>query len=115
MAFVKLDCEVLDSSLWAEDAETRITFITMLLMANHQGICKAAAPGIARRAGIPIDAVMKAIGVLDKPEGRIARADGEEGGYWIVNHMKYLGKDRTGAERMRRYRERLRAKNNITL
>lgn len=96
MAFVKLDCGILDSTLWVESLETRITFITMLAMAKPDGIVEATAPGIARRANIPLEAVRSAIGKLEQPEEdsrslqdegrRIRRVDG---GYLIVNYLSY--------------------------
>lgn len=77
MPFVKLDCGILDSSLWL-DRTAREVFVTALLMAEHHelrepadeirtdsldvtgfvvppgwyGLVRAAGPGIVRRAGI---------------------------------------------------------------
>ena len=115
MGFVKLDTGILDSTLWLSDAEVRIVFITMLAMANPDGMCEATAPGIARRANLSIEAVREAIKILEAPdedsrsledEGRrIRRVDG---GYQITNFLKYREKDYTAAERKRRERERKR-------
>lgn len=116
MGFVKLDTGILDSTLWLSDAEVRIVFITMLAMANPDGMCEATAPGIARRANLSIEAVREAIKILEAPdedsrsledEGRrIRRVDG---GYQITNFLKYREKDHTAAVRKRRERERKRA------
>ena len=68
MAFVKLDTGILDSSLWVEDAATRIVFITMLAMSDAEGLCAATAPGIARRANLPLGQVRKALAELEGPD-----------------------------------------------
>ena len=62
MTFVKLDCGILDSSLWVEAAEVRIVFITTLAMCGPDGLCRATAPGIARRANLPLPKVRHASG-----------------------------------------------------
>lgn len=86
MAFVKLDCGILDSTLWV-DREARELFVTALLMAEPMeirmdvesinvseispagfivpagwyGFVPAAGPGIIRRAGIDRETGMKAL------------------------------------------------------
>lgn len=93
MAFVKLDCGMLDSSLWV-DLEARILFITALLMAEPfevvnpmpqfevdslkptgfivppgwYGIVHSAGPGIVRRSMLDADAGMKALIRLGDPD-----------------------------------------------
>lgn len=113
LSFVKLDTGVLDSSLWAESAEVRIVFITMLAMCDSEGLCPATAPGIARRANLPLDAVRQVLSRLESPdpddrsgvdEGR--RIKRIPGGFQVVNYLKYRDKDHTAAARAKRYRER---------
>lgn len=99
MSFVKLDVAILDSSLWVEDPPTRIVFVTLLVMADAQGMVEATAPGIARRANLPLKLVRPALEKLEAPdpdsrtttdEGRrIARIDG---GYVVLNYAKYRAK-----------------------
>lgn len=113
MPFVKLDIGILDSTLWVSDADVRIVFLTMLCMAQPDGLVEATAPGIARRANLSLERTRKAIGELKAPdpdsrtmanEGRrIRRIDG---GYEIMNYAKYREKDHTAAERKRRQRAR---------
>lgn len=115
MPYVKLDTGILDSTLWLSDSDVRIVFITMLAMATPDGLVEATAPGIARRANLSIEAVRQAVKVLEGPdedsrsladEGR--RVNRVDGGYQIVNYIKYREKDHTNAERQRRYREKRR-------
>lgn len=111
MPFVKLDCGILDSSIWVETSDTRICWITMLAMADAGGLVASTAPGIARRACISIEAARLAISTFESPEvdsrsdddgRRIQRVDG---GYQILNYQKYRDKDYTAARRAKKYRE----------
>ena len=111
MPYVKLDTGILDSTLWVQDAATCKVFITMLAMCKPSGICEATAPGIARRANVSLEDTRKALAVLESPDDdsrsvaeegrRIVRVDG---GYQIVNYLKYRDKDHTAAQRMQRFR-----------
>lgn len=113
MPYVKLDAGILDSTLWVQDAVTCKVFITMLAMANSDGICESTAPGIARRANVHIDEARRAIAILEAPdpdsrscenEGRrIVRMDG---GFQVVNYLKYRNKDHTAVDRKRRERQK---------
>lgn len=111
MAFVKLDCGILDSSLWHEDAETRVVFLTMLALTEPTGLCPATAPGIASRAQLPLERVEIILAKLESPdkhsrsleeEGR--RIERVDGGYNIVNYLKYRAK-RDPDERKEQVRE----------
>jgi len=113
MPYVKLDTDTLNSSLWVSDYRTRITFLTMLMLARPDGMVAAKAPGIARAAVLPIEDVRKALEELESPDpdSRTEAEDGRrikrvEGGFHIINYMKYREKDHSAAERMRRLRER---------
>jgi hypothetical protein len=99
MPFVKLDCGILDSSLWAEDSDTCKVFLTMLAMCEPEGLCRATAPGISHRARLSLSVVKKALAVLESPdsESRSEEEDGRriervDGGYHIVNYLKYRAK-----------------------
>lgn len=119
MPFVKLDCGILDSSLWAEPPAVRLTFLTMLAMAESDGLCRATAPGIARRGNLPQPDVEQALKVLSGPDphsrdntdGR--RIERVAGGYHILNYLGYREYDYGAAERMRALRAR-RKESNVT-
>jgi len=142
MPFVKLDCGMLDSTIWS-DREAREVFLTALLMAQPweltepmpqievqsleetgwviqpgwYGFVPAAGSGIIRRAGIDKDEGIRALERLGQEEAesrspefggrRLARVNG---GFVVLNFMKYRERDYTAAERQRRYRERQKAK-----
>lgn len=144
MAFVKLDCGILTSTLWV-NRDCREVFITALLMAEPfevidpmpqieadslnltgfmvppgwYGFVAAAGVGILRVACIdhaPGMQALKELGAPD-PESRSNEFDGRRmvrvnGGYLILNYMKYREMDHTTAERSRRYRAKKKAEDD---
>lgn len=147
MPFVKLDCGILNSTLWFERTAREI-FITALLMAEPletlepraeistrnldltgwivppgwYGFVPAAGVGILHRAGIEkTEQAMAALESLARPEdaSRSKEFDGRrlvriDGGFIILNYMKYRERDYTAAERAKRYRDRLSSRRNVT-
>jgi hypothetical protein len=146
MPFVKLDCGMLNSTLWFE-REAREVFITALLMAEPReylvhlpqlkvdslqetgwqvppgwyGFVPAAGKGIIHRARVDPVAGMDALVLLGSPEetSRSQDFDGRrlvriDGGYLVLNYMKYRERDYTSAERSRRYRERVASRRSAT-
>jgi hypothetical protein len=94
--YVKAFQSLLDSSIWAESSDIRIVWMTMLLMANQDGMVLAAAPGIANRARVDLDICIQALKKFQEPdpdsrtmeyEGR--RIERVDGGYLILNYTKY--------------------------
>lgn len=115
--FVKLDSGILDSSIWSESPETRIVWLTMLAMADSEGLVRATAPGISRAARVSLEATRKALSTFEAPDpdSRTLAHDGRriertDGGYRLLNYLKYRDKDYSAAERMRRFRERRKSK-----
>ena len=142
MPFVKLDCGILNSTLWF-DRQARDVFITALLMAEPYellepiqqihvdsleytgwlvpagwyGFVPAAGVGITHRAGIEESEGREALRVLGSPENSSRTPDYEgrrlvriNGGYLVLNFIKYREKDASAADRQRRWRERQKAK-----
>lgn len=119
MAFVKLDCGILDSSLWRESIETKIVFITMLAMADSTGLCRATAPGISGRSGATLELTREALNRLESPDpdSRTRENDGRrilrvDGGYEILNYEKYREYDHSNADRQARFRAKRKADGN---
>lgn len=144
MPFVKLDCGILDSTLWLE-REAREVFITALLMAEPlelteetpeiatasleqtgwsvprgwYGFVPAASVGILHRAGVPSEQGIAALARLAEPEQLSRSADFAgrrmvriNGGFIILNYIKYRERDYTAGERQKRYRKRLASQRN---
>ncbi len=119
MPFVKLDCGIIHSSLWAEDSDTKICWITLLLLADSTGFVRAAASAIAREAGISAEVARRALDLFQGPDDESRTPDNQgkrvekvDGGYRVLNYEKYRERDYTNAERQKRWRES--QKSNVT-
>jgi hypothetical protein len=115
--FVKLYGSILDSSIWLEPAGTRLLWITMLAMADAEGVVTASVRGLASRARITKDSCLAGLATLSSPdpdsknpenEGR--RIEKVDGGWVILNQRAYRDRrtrtQELTAERTRRWRER---------
>ena len=94
--YTKLFQSILASSIWSEDDQTRIVWITLLAMADKHGEVHASVPGVARLAGVPIAATETALQRFLSPDPYSRTPDNEgrrllpmEGGWRIANHAKY--------------------------
>lgn len=84
--------------------------------AGWYGFIRAAGPGIVRRALVAAEEGIAALVRLGSPDPESRTPDHEgrrlvrvDGGYLVLNFMRYRDKDNTTAERSRRYRERQKA------
>ena len=142
MPFVKIDCGILDSTLWL-DRDGRDVFFTALLMAEPKefteavpelrtraleptgwmappgwyGFVRAANVGIAHRARVDTDVALCALERLAAPEPDSRSQDFEgrrmirvNGGFLILNYIKFRDRDYTAKDRQRRLRDRDRAR-----
>jgi hypothetical protein len=89
--------------------------------AGWYGFVPAASVAIIRHAGIDSDPGMEALERLSGPDenSRSHEFGGRRmirinGGYLVLNYMKYRDRDYTGAERQRRYRKRQAERNAVT-
>ena len=96
MTFTKLFSSITESTVWQEDAHTRLVWITMLAMADKQGRVWASIPGLATRARVDTDSARTAIERFLSPdadsrtklfEGR--RIEEIDGGWRLLNYKKY--------------------------
>lgn len=115
--FVKLYGSILDSSIWTESLATRIVWITMLAMADRDGEVHATAPGLARRAAVPIQDVEAALTIFEAPDRHSKNPDNEGrriersiNGYTILNYGHYrelrCADDRRERDRKRKRQQR---------
>lgn len=120
--YTKVFASMLASTIWREDTATRCVWITLLLLADRDGVVDASVPGLADIARVTREEAETAIQNFLSPdkdsrdpeyEGR--RIERAAVGWRILNHEKY--RQRMSAEEMRerdrlrkqRYRERLKA------
>lgn len=93
--YVKLYSKLLDSSIWTDDVDLRLLWITMLLMADREGFVFGSVLGLARRALIPLDRTETALARLMSPDPYSSdgsdgvRVEAIVGGWKIVNYSKY--------------------------
>ncbi len=118
--YVKLFGSILDSTVWSTPPGTRLTWITMLAMADQHGCVWASIPGLAKRAGVDRSECEEALTsfMQPDPDSRTKDYDGRriepvDGGWLLLNHDKFRGiaslEDRRekAAERQRRFKERV--------
>ncbi len=116
MPYTKLDHNILYSSIWAEDMETKLVWITILLLTDQNGFVSATTPGIAMASGVPLAATRKAIQILESPdpESKNPKNNGRrikriEGGYTVLNFDDYRDHDYSNSKMatyMREYRKK---------
>ena len=94
--YTKLFNSILTSTIWCQDCETRIVWITMLAMADKNGLVEATAPGIAKMAGVPEPKVRQVLDMLEDvdQQSRTSFNNGKRvkrvnGGYTLLNYKEY--------------------------
>ncbi len=106
--YSKLFGSIVTSTIWREDKETKILWITMLALKDKNGLVEGSVPGLADMARLTIDETVAALEKLRSPdpysrtqerEGR--RIDDVEGGWVVINHRKY--RDKMNADERREY------------
>lgn len=113
--YVKIFEDILDSSIWEENLATRIVWLTMLIMADEEGVVRASTSGIRRRAVVSAEDLKVALEILSSPDidsknqeyaGR--RIEKIDGGWLVLNYKTYreirTKKQLADAERQRRHR-----------
>src|SRR5262249_2950986 len=125
--YTKLFSTIVDSTIWQEDHPTRILWITLLALADRDGIVLASIPGLAARAHISVEQCIAALNKFQNPdpyswsteeEGRRIRKT--EQGWFLINHAKYRkllsAEDQREKNRIRVQRFRSKQKNKqVTL
>ena len=96
VTFTKLFSSITASTIWLEDDQTRIVWITLLAMANKNGCVFASVPGLAKMAGVPVESTRKALAKFQAPdpdsrskehEGR--RLEEIDGGWRLLTYAKH--------------------------
>jgi len=119
VTFTKLFSSITESTIWTEPDHVRLTWITMLAMADRKGRVFGSIPGLANRARVSVENCEDAIMRFMSPD-KYSRTKVEEGkrireidGGWIlINHAKYreIRDEETAKEQKRNYINNRRAK-----
>jgi hypothetical protein len=109
--FVKIYGSILRSSVWQTPLATKVTWITMLALADENGLVEASIPGLAATAGVTLEECETALACFLAPD-RYSGSDVDEGrrirpcrGGWVVINHAYYREMRT--ERQIREAERI--------
>ena len=103
---------IVTSSIWNEDNATRVVWITMLALADKNGVVEGAIPGLATVARVSIEECERALQVLKTPDNYSRTADHEgkrihdiDGGWQIYNFAKFRRRAKHGAAYYRQWRD----------
>lgn len=115
--FTKLFSSILTSTIWREDLPTKVVWVTMLALADRDGIVEASIPGLAHSAGATVEQTEAALTRFLSPDpysrspqhgGR--RVEAIDGGWRLLNYDKYRAKmsleDIRERDRIRKQRQR---------
>lgn len=120
--YAQLFRSILHSTIWLEDNPTRLVWITMLAMADRNGVVEASLPGVAAAARVSLAEAKEAMDKLKAPdpysrtkefEGR--RVEEQDGSYilltWEIVRRRSSVEARKAAHaaRMQRYRSKKRS------
>lgn len=96
ITYTKLFSSITESTIWCENSDTRVVWVTMLAMSDKRGRVWASVPGLANRARVSVSKTRYA---LDKfmstdKDSRTPDYDGRrimpiDGGWQLLNHKKY--------------------------
>src|SRR5438046_2146476 len=96
--YSKLWRRILTSTIWQENKETKIVWITMLALKDRSQHVWGTIPGLANIAGVSVNECRSAIAALCAPDPDSssqelggARIAPVEGGWFLINGDKYDG------------------------
>lgn len=112
--YAKLFGSITDSTIWTEDNETRIVWITMLAMADRRGYVGASLPGLAARSRVPLEATKAALVKFLQPDPYSRSADYEgrrikavDRGWVLLNFERFRDmRDEEARKEYERHRKR---------
>ena len=109
---------ILDSTVWREDRSVVVVWITMLLMANTEGVVTSSIPGLADRARVSIDELEGALAILEAEDKyssdggsgvRVVRLP-DGGGFLLTSYRRYYEKQTAWQKKKAEYNRKAYAK-----
>ena len=97
--YTKLFGSIITSTIWCEDNETRLVWITMLALKNQDHIVEGSVPGLAAMARVTVEQCQGALDKLKAPDPHSRTKDFQgrriedfQGGWRILNGEFYRNK-----------------------
>lgn len=95
--FTKLFSSIINSTIWQESLEVKVLWITMLALKDRDGNVLCSIPGLAKHAGISIASTLDALEKFKHPDPYSTSKENDgrriqdiDGGWFILNHWKYV-------------------------
>ena len=123
--YTKLFSDIIESSIWDEDAETRIIWVTLLALCNADGLVRGSVGWLAGKSRVSEAACRKALGKFESPDPQSRTPDNDgrrietlEDGWLVLNYLMFRDRLSTNPkaiktrERVRLHRERYNALRN---
>jgi hypothetical protein len=115
--YTKLFGTIIGSTIWGEDPATKVVWITMMALADRDGIVESSVPGLANFARVSIAETETALRKFQSPDPYSSTPDHEgrriepvDGGWRLLNHAKYRlrmsPEDVRERDRIRKQRQR---------
>jgi hypothetical protein len=94
--YTKLFSSIVTSTVWQEDLETKVVWITMLAMSDAHGFVNATVPGLSHIAGVSVEKTREAVAkfLSPDPDSRTKHDEGRRirevpGGWRLLNYQRY--------------------------
>jgi hypothetical protein len=94
--YTKLFASIVHSTIWQTPAPTRLCWVTMLALADRDGLIEASIPGLAKASGIALAECEAALACFLAPDPYSRTPDHEgrrievvKGGWRLLNHALY--------------------------
>ena len=108
-SYSKLYASIVRSSIWQESSDIRIVWITLLALKNRFGQVSGSVVGLARMANVPVEVCEIALSKFQAPDKYSSSPEHEgrrikeiEGGWMVLNHIKY--RDAMSLDERREYK-----------
>ena len=94
--FTKLFSDIVDSSIWAEDAETCKVWVTLLALCNADGFVRGSPGWLASKARVSVNVCQQALTKFESPDP-LSRTESNEGrriqsvdrGWQVLNYQYF--------------------------
>lgn len=121
--FTKLFSSIVTSSIWTENAHTKVVWVTMLALADADGDVWASVGGLAKAAGVTREQCAAALErfLAPDPDSRTKEYEGRritvvDGGWRLLNYKKYreMGRSEDRREYFREKKREQRARPHMS-